>query len=62
METSAITDQKKVQSTTAEKITLPVFWDSQGPIPQHYHDRGPTVDTAHYAMYREKVRPAISRH
>ena len=63
MEISANTDQKKVQNTThtVKKIMLPVF-GKQEQIPEHYHERGPTVHSAHYyTMLRKKLMATIRR-
>jgi histone-lysine N-methyltransferase SETMAR len=53
--------KKKVQNLTAAgKVMLTGFWDSQGPILEHYQERGTTVNSAHYSeMLRDKLKPAI---
>ena len=60
MGTSAITDPKKDQNTThSDKIILSVF-GRQGPIPEHYHEKGPTVHSAHYCtMLCKKLMATI---
>jgi hypothetical protein len=41
---------KKVKSQpTARKLMLTVFWDSQGPILEHYQEKGSTINSAHYS-------------
>jgi hypothetical protein len=36
------------------------FWDSQGPILEHYQERGTTVNSAHCSeMLCDKLKPAI---
>lgn len=45
---------------TAEKVMLPVFWDSRGPLLEHYQERGSTVNSACYStMLCDKLKPAI---
>jgi hypothetical protein len=49
---------KKLKS--ARRSMLTVFWDSQGPVLQHYPERGPTVGSARYSdMLEHEPRPAI---
>jgi len=39
---------------------LTIFWDSQGPILETYHERGTTVTSAtYYDMLQRELRPAI---
>jgi hypothetical protein len=51
----------KVQnSTVIRKSDVFFFWDSQGPILEHYQERGATVNSAHYSeTLRDKLTPAI---
>jgi histone-lysine N-methyltransferase SETMAR len=45
---------------SAGKVMLTIFWDSQGPILEHYQERGTTVNSAHCSeMLRGKLKPAI---
>ena len=39
---------------------LTVFWDSQGPILEHYMEKGVTVTCVNYCnMLRNELRPAV---
>ena len=53
--------EKKVKSqTTAGKLMLTVFCDSQGPILGHYKERGSTINSAHYSeMLIGRLKPEI---
>jgi hypothetical protein len=45
---------------SAGKVMLTVFWNSQGPILEHYQERGTTVNSARYSeMLRDKLTTAI---
>jgi histone-lysine N-methyltransferase SETMAR len=61
METSDISGQKKLKiQASAGKVMLTVFWDSQGPVLEHYQERSTTVNSARYSeMLRDKLKPAI---
>jgi hypothetical protein len=61
MEKSDIAGQKKFETQlSAGKVMLTVFWDSHGPILEHYQERGTAVNSAHYIeMLRDKLKPAI---
>ena len=61
METSAIAYQEKVQKPTiSRKISAFSFWDSQGPILEHYQDRGSTINSASYSeMLIDRLKPEI---
>lgn len=49
----------KVQPS-AGKLMLTVFWDSKGPIIEHYQEQGSTVNSARYSeMLCNHLRPAI---
>jgi len=52
---------KKFKSQpSAGKLLLTVFWDSQGPILEHYMEKGVTVTSVNYCnMLRNELRPAI---
>jgi hypothetical protein len=50
METFTITHQEKVQKPTIHKITdAYIFWDSQGPVLEHYQEMGKTINSASYS-------------
>ena len=53
--------RKKVKSQpTAGKLMLTVFLDSQGPILEHYQERGPTINSARYSeMLIGRLKPEI---
>ena len=39
---------------------LTVFWDSQGPVLEHYQERGTTINSARYSeMLTDRLKPAI---
>ena len=39
---------------------LTVFWDSQGPVLEHYQERGTTINSARYSeMFTDRLKPAI---
>ena len=61
METSTIALQEKVQNPTIRrKMMLTVFWYSQGPVLEHYQERGTTINSARYSgMLTERLKPAI---
>ena len=45
---------------SAGKLMLTVFWDSQGPLLEHYHERGTTINSVRYSeMLTAKLKPAI---
>jgi [histone H3]-lysine36 N-dimethyltransferase SETMAR len=45
---------------SAGKVMLTVFWDSQGPILEHYMEQGTTVNSARYSeMLIDELKPAI---
>ena len=43
---------------------LTVFWDSQGPVLEHYQERGTTINSVQYSeMLTDRLKPAIrSKH
>jgi hypothetical protein len=44
----------------AGKLMRTDFWDSQGPVPEHYQERCTTINTAHYSeMLTDWLKPAI---
>jgi hypothetical protein len=53
--------KKKFRSVpSANKIFLTFFWDTKGPILEHYQEKGQTVNRATYsAMPKDKLKPAI---
>jgi len=52
---------KKYKSQpSAGKLMLTVFWDSQGPILEHYQERGSTINCVRYSeMLIDKLKPEI---
>ena len=45
---------------SARKLMLTVFWDSQGPVLEHYQERGTTINSARYSeMLTDRLKPAI---
>ena len=61
MEAHAISFFQKFKSQpSAGKLMLTVFWDSQGPILEHYMEKGVTVTSVNYCnMLRNELRLAI---
>lgn len=53
--------RKKFKSQPSPgKLMLTVFWDSQGPIMEHYQERGSTINSAPYSeMLIDKLKPEI---
>ena len=53
--------QEKVQTQpSAVKLMLKVYWDLQGPVLEHYQERGKTINSAQYnEILTDKVKPAI---
>jgi hypothetical protein len=53
--------KKKFKSTpSARKLMLTMFWDINGPILEHYQEKGETVNSVRYStMPAEKLKPAI---
>ena len=53
--------QEKFKSQpSAGKLMLTVFWDSQGPILEHYHEIGSTINSAHYSeVLIDRLKPEI---
>ena len=44
---------------SAGKLLLTVFWDSQGPVQEHYQERGTTINSAWYSeMLTDRLKPA----
>ena len=49
----------KIQPSAGKEM-LTVFWDSQGPVLEHYQERGTTINSAwHSEMLTERLKPAI---
>ena len=45
---------------SAGKLMLTVFWDSQGPVMEHYQERGKTINSARYSeMLTDRLKPVI---
>jgi histone-lysine N-methyltransferase SETMAR len=60
--TAAPTSKKFKSQPAAGKLMLTVFWDSQGPIIEHYLERSITVRSVKNCdMLRNELRPAIRR-
>lgn len=58
--TSSPSSKKFKSQPSAGKLLLTVFWDSQGPILEHYMEKGVTVTSVNYSnMLRNELRPAI---
>jgi len=58
--TSSPSSKKFKSQPSAGKLFLTVFWDSQGPILEHYMEKGVTVTSVNYCnMLRNELRPAI---
>ena len=49
---------------SAGKLMLTVFWNSQGPVLEHYQERGTTINSARYSeMLTDKLKSAFrSKH
>jgi histone-lysine N-methyltransferase SETMAR len=52
---------KKFKSApSAGKLMLTLFWDMNGPLLEHYQQKGETVNSVRYStMLEEKLKPAI---
>jgi len=61
METFTIAHHEKFKSQqSAGKFMLTGFWDSQGPILEHYQERGSTINSAHYSeLLIHRLKPEI---
>ena len=58
--TSSPSSKKFKSQPSAGKLKLTVFWDSQGPILEHYMEKGVTLTSFNYCnMLRNEMRPAI---
>ena len=53
--------KKKLRTQpSAGKLMFTVFWDSQGPVLEHYKERGTTINSARYSeMLTNRMKPAI---
>jgi len=49
---------------SAGKLMRTVFWDSQGPVLEHYQDKGTTINSAYYSeILTDRLKPEIwSKH
>jgi len=57
---SSPSSKKFKSQPSAGKLLLTVFWDSQGPILEHYMEKDVTVRSVnYYNMLRNELRPAI---
>jgi histone-lysine N-methyltransferase SETMAR len=59
METSQVTFRKFKVTTSAGKVMLAVFWDSQGLLLAHFQKRGENANSASYCEVLLKLRDAI---
>jgi histone-lysine N-methyltransferase SETMAR len=59
METSNIAGQKKFKTQLSAGKVMSGFWDSQGPILEHYQERCTTVNSTHYSEMHDELKPAI---
>ncbi|BFZ16731.1 hypothetical protein BsWGS_19770 [Bradybaena similaris] len=42
------------------KVLLMLFWDMNGPLVEHYHKKGETVNSARYStLLEDELKPAI---
>ena len=58
--TSSPSSKKFKSQRSAGNLMLTVFWDSQGPILEHYMEKGVTVTSVNYCnMLRNELKPAI---
>jgi len=58
--TSSPSSKKFKSQPSAGKLLLTVFWDSQGPILEHYMEKRVTVTSVNNSnMLRNELRPAI---
>jgi hypothetical protein len=65
VETHIITQDQEIQKCTfCRQMMLTLFWDFNGPILEHYQDRGQMINSAQYcAMPEEELKLAIcSKH
>ena len=45
---------------SAGKLMRTVFWDSQGPVLEHYQDKGTTINSAYYSeILTDRLKPEI---
>ena len=45
---------------SAGKLMLTVFWDSRGPVLEHYQERGTTINSVRYSeMFTDRLKPVI---
>ena len=52
--------EKFKSQPSARKLMLTVFWDSQGPILEHYQERGSTINSTRYSeMIIDRLKPEI---
>jgi hypothetical protein len=54
------TKKKFKMHSTPVRLVLTVFWDSQGLLLEHYHERGLTVNSSQYSeMLNDKMKHAV---
>jgi hypothetical protein len=57
---SSPSSKKFKSQPSAGSLLLKMFWDSQGPILEHYMEKDLMVTSANYCnMLRNELRPAI---
>ena len=61
METSTVAVQEKVKTQpSARKLMLPVVWNSQGTVLEHYQERGTTINNDWYSeIITDRLKPEI---
>jgi histone-lysine N-methyltransferase SETMAR len=60
--TASPSSKKFKTQSSARKVMLTVFWDSQGPIFEHCQERETTVTSLKYRdMLRNELKPAIRK-
>jgi hypothetical protein len=61
VETPGIANEEEIQfSSSAGKVMLTVFWDSERPILEDYREKGCTINSASYSdLLANNLKPAI---
>jgi len=53
-------NQKNSRQSSAGKLMLTIFLDSDGPVLTYFHPKGENINSARYSeMLRDKLKPAI---
>jgi hypothetical protein len=61
--TSSPVKKKLKLAPSAGKLMLTLFWDINGPILEHYQEKGETDNSVRYStMLEETLKPAICSH